>query len=104
MRVQLPEGVQGLFPGMFVKVAFVTGERSRLVVPVAAVVYRSEVTGVYVVGQDGRVAFRQIRAGRRTADGNMEVLAGLDAGETVALEPLQAGAYLKRQGAGGAHE
>jgi RND family efflux transporter MFP subunit len=86
VRVQLPEGVQGLFPGMFVKVAFVTGERSRLVVPVAAVVYRSEVTGVYVMERNGRVAFRQIRAGRRTADGEMEVLAGLNAGETVALE------------------
>ncbi len=104
VRVQLPEGVQGLFPGMFVKVAFVIGERSRLVVPVAAVVYRSEVTGVYVVAQDGRVALRQIRAGRRTADGKMEVLAGLSAGETVALEPLKAGAYLKRQDVGGAHE
>jgi RND family efflux transporter MFP subunit len=95
VRVELPEGITGLFPGMFVKVGFVTGEKRQLVVPIEAVVYRSEVTGVYVVRSDKTVAFRHIRQGRPTGDGEIEVLAGLEAGERVALQPIQAGAYIK---------
>ncbi|MCG8097810.1 MAG: efflux RND transporter periplasmic adaptor subunit, partial [Candidatus Thiodiazotropha taylori] len=62
VRVDLPEGVKDLFPGMFVKTAFITGVKQELVVPREAVVYRSEVTAVYVLGSDGRVHFRHIRA------------------------------------------
>ena len=71
------------------------GEEVRLLVPAAAVVYRSEVTAVYVVDGSNRVALRQIRAGRVLPDGSMEVLAGLAAGERVALDPIRAGIYLK---------
>ena len=95
VRVELPEGVMGLFPGMFVKVGFVTGEKRQLVVPMEAVVYRSEVTGVYVVRPDQTVVFRHIRQGRATGDGKTEVLAGLEAGERVAVQPIQAGAFIK---------
>ncbi len=95
VRVDLPPGQHGVYPGMFAKVAFAVGEEVRLLVPAAAVVYRSEVTAVYVVGEDDRVALRQIRAGRLLPDGSMEVLAGLAAGERVALDPIRAGIYLK---------
>ncbi len=96
VRVDLEQGVEELFPGMFVKVAFVTGRAQRLLVPRAAVVHRSEVTGVYVVARDGRVALRQIRSGAPVGD-KVSVLAGLEAGERVALDPIQAGVALKRQ-------
>ncbi len=94
-RIELPQGVNGLFPGMFVKVAFVIGEKQQLVVPTGAVVYRGEVTGVYVVDSEGRVSLRQIRPGHSTDAGFTEVLAGLKEGETIALQPILAGAYLK---------
>ncbi len=97
VRVSLPEGIGQLFPGMFVKTAFATGERQELVVPEEAVVYRSEVTGVYVVDAAGAVRFRQIRVGGRTENGQRIVLAGLTAGELVALDPVAAGVELKRQ-------
>lgn len=100
VRVELPQGVQGLFPGMFVKVAFTVGERQRLVVPSKALVYRSEVIGVYVVSSEGRVSLRHVRPGRAAEGGMTEILAGLDEGETVAVEPIKAGAYLKSQGVG----
>jgi len=115
VRVNLPKGVEGLFPGMYVKVAMVTGMKQQLVVPVRAVAYRSEVTGVYVVDDKGNVNLRQIRVGRRT-EGMMEVLAGLEPGERVALEPVRAALYYKEQeiarqgqqnggqGVGGSHE
>lgn len=98
VRVKLPKDVQGLYPGMFAKVAFTVGERRALLVPRGAVVHRSEVTAVYVV-KDGKVSFRQVRTGK-VHDGMVEVLAGLDAGERVALDPVTAGVYLKQHEAG----
>ena len=103
VRLDLPEGVEGLFPGMFVKVAFTVGQARRLVVPRDAVIYRSEVSGVYVVG-DGRVALRHVRLGRALGDGQVEVLAGLASGETIALDPVRAGIYLKTAQPAGEHD
>jgi len=94
VRLKLPEGQFGLYPGMFVKVAFQIGAAERLLVPAAAVIQRSEVTGVYIV-VDGAIRLRQIRVGD-TRDGRVEVLAGLTEGELVALDPVQARIYAKR--------
>lgn len=104
VRVQLPEGQHGLFPGMLVKVAFSVGESSALAVPSQAVVHRSEVTGVYVLGADDRLQFRQLRLGRQVAGDLTVVLAGLQAGERVALDPVAAVIRLKQQRAGSADE
>lgn len=97
VRVNLPDGAATLFPGMFVKVGFVVGETRRLLIPAEAIVRRSELSGVYVTDGD-RVALRQVRLGR-TFDGSIEVLSGLDAGESVALDPVEAAIWLKEQGA-----
>jgi hypothetical protein len=75
---------------MFVKVGFVTGEAQRLMVPRSAVVERSEMRAVYVVAPDGRVSLRQVRLGHLRGD-RIEILAGLAAGELVALDPAAAG-------------
>ncbi|MFQ5643015.1 MAG: efflux RND transporter periplasmic adaptor subunit [Thiogranum sp.] len=97
VRVQLPPGQHGLFPGMLVKVAFTVGETRHLVVPSRAVVHRSEVTGVYVQADNQALRFRQVRIGREVAGDLTEVLAGLQDGEQVALDPVAAGIALKRQ-------
>jgi RND family efflux transporter MFP subunit len=89
-RVNLPQPTAGLAPGMFAKVGFVTGESSRMLVPRSAVVERSELRAVYVVGPDERVALRQVRLGR-AVDDKVEVIAGLARGERVATDPAQAG-------------
>ena len=99
-RLDLPPGQDGLFPGMFVKAAFVTGTARVLTVPARAVVARSEVTGIYVLDRGGGVRFRHIRPGRTLADGRMTILSGLDPGEQVVLDPAAALAVLKT-GAGG---
>jgi RND family efflux transporter MFP subunit len=88
-RVELPPATAGLYPGMFVKVGFVTGESPRLLVPQTAVIHRSEVTAVYVVAADGRIAMRQVRLGAAFGD-RIEVLAGIAPGERLALDPLAA--------------
>jgi hypothetical protein len=52
--------------------------------------------GVYVLDAKGQPALRQIRLGRKLNDKDIMVLAGLDAGETIALDPVQAAIYLKQ--------
>ncbi|MBK1724350.1 efflux RND transporter periplasmic adaptor subunit [Thiocystis violacea] len=100
VRIDLPvtdgDPDQVLFPGMLVKTGFVVGEKSELMVPRAAVVHRSEVTGVYVIGADGQISFRLVRLGQMLPDAYV-VLAGLSAGEQVALDPIAAGVALKSQ-------
>ena len=93
VRVELPDGGPTLYPGMIVKVGFVVGETKRLLIPAAAVVRRSELSAVYVASDD-RVTLRQVRLGRRYGD-SIEVLAGLNEGESVATDPVSAGIYLK---------
>lgn len=96
-RIDLPPGTEGLAPGVLVKVGVPSGDAPRLTVPRAAVVERSEMRAVYVVAPDGRVTLRQVRLGRAAGD-HVEVLAGLAAGEAVALDPVAAG-LRARQGA-----
>jgi RND family efflux transporter MFP subunit len=103
VRVDLPENAADLYPGMFVKVAFVIGEAERLLIPVTSLVERSEVTAVYVQTSDGRVVLRQIRAGHRF-DNRVEVLAGLEPGETIVTDPLVALEYVRQAPAAGAAE
>ena len=97
VRADFPAGKTGVYPGMLVKVAFVQVSTKRLQVPHSAVVHRSEVTGVYVVSKEERVTLRQIRIGQIYDDGMVEVLAGLDVDERVAIDPVRATATLKQQ-------
>ena len=91
VRLDLPEDARGIYPGVYAVAHFVTGKAPRLLVPRAAVFHRSELTAVYVIGADGRPQLRQIRVGSAGDENAVEVLAGLRAGERVALEPIKAG-------------
>lgn len=93
VRVYLPKKIEGLYPGMFVKTAFQVGEAASLTIPRHALIQRGEVSAVYVV-RERQVWLRQVRPGR-TEDEKVEILAGLEPGEQVALEPIKAGVYLK---------
>lgn len=91
VRLDLPEDVRGVYPGVYARVHFVIGKAPRLLVPRTAVFHRSELTAVYVLGADGRPQLRQVRIGAAGDENSVEVLAGLKAGERVALEPMKAG-------------
>ncbi len=97
VRIDLPANLQGVIPGLYTRAHFSMGGARKLTVPASAIVRRSEVTAVYVVTRD-RVSLRQVRLGTPGAGGQVEVLAGLNPGDTIALEPVKAGIYAKRPG------
>ncbi|MDH5444829.1 MAG: efflux RND transporter periplasmic adaptor subunit [Gammaproteobacteria bacterium] len=97
VQVNLPKGDFGVYPGMYAKVVFVMGEEQSLKIPSDSVVKRSEVTAVYIVDQKQRLSFRQVRLGRMDSQGLVEILAGIEAGEVVATDPIYAAILLKQQ-------
>lgn len=90
VRANLKGGAPNLFPGMFVKVIFVVGKVQKLLVPLSAIINRSELTAVYVVDNRNRLRLRQVRVGSRVNEDQVEVLAGLDQGERIALKGIRA--------------
>ena len=96
VRVDLPAGTRGVLPGSFARVQFYSADQATRVqpvmVPATAVLRRGELTAVYVADGKGGFALRQVRIGQPVGpQGEVEVLAGLAGGETVALDPVQAG-------------
>lgn len=88
----------GLTPGQSVLVTFEVAaptQRSQLIVPAGAVVRRGEMTGVYVQAETG-FSLRAVRVAATGVDGSVEVIAGLRAGESIALDPLKAAAAAKK--------
>lgn len=97
VRLDLPQQLgAGVIPGIYARAYFATGEARKLVIPNSAVLRRSEITGVYVVDAKERVSLRQVRLGDPTPQGEVEVLAGLNPGDVIALDPVKAGIYAKR--------
>lgn len=98
VRVLLPAdayATAGVTPGMFARVHFVIGQAVKLTVPAVAVVRRGEVAAVYVQAKEGQLSLRQLRLGETVGTGEIEVLAGLSAGEQVVTDPIKAGILLK---------
>ncbi|MBX3648659.1 MAG: efflux RND transporter periplasmic adaptor subunit [Rhodocyclaceae bacterium] len=95
LPANLPDGLggtnMGVIPGIFARAHFVTGSAKKLLVPAAAVLRRGEVTAVYVIDEKNAARLRQVRLSEPLAGGFHEVLAGLAAGEKVALDPVKAG-------------
>jgi RND family efflux transporter MFP subunit len=92
-RLALPGEAASARPGQMVRVLadgiVVPADATRLTVPQQAVLRRGELTAVYVATPQG-FALRAVRLGS-PADAQVEVLAGLSAGEKVALDPVRAG-------------
>lgn len=90
-RLELPsEAAKALLPGQQVRVRFAGSQADRLVVPAAAVLRRGELTAVYVVLDKG-FSLKAIRLGTDSGVDGVEVVAGLQAGDRVAVDPVRAG-------------
>ena len=98
VRVDLPAQLDvqdGITPGMFVRVLFVTGQATKLTVPTSAIVRRGELAAVYVQSGSGSTQLRQLRLGESVGGDEVEVLAGLTAGEMVLIDPVKAAITLR---------
>jgi RND family efflux transporter MFP subunit len=89
-KIDLPAG-SGFIPGQFVSVAIPAGEISPVLVPAAAVTRVGQIERVFVI-ENGRAVLRIVRTGATFGD-SVELTAGLDAGEQVAITaaPLRDG-------------
>ena len=97
VRAKLPTGTSSVFPGMLVKTAFTVGTTKALTVAQSALVQRGEVVGVYLVDEQGKVKLQQVRSGHIDTGGNVEILAGLEAGDRIASDPVAATQVLQAQ-------
>lgn len=80
-EVQNPNGE--LKPQMFATFSIATSDPVEApAVPQGALVYEGETTRVFVVGADGSITGRAVRAGR-SRDGMVEIVSGLQPGEKV---------------------
>lgn len=95
VRVNLPD-LPALVPGLFARVHFLTGEAEKLSLPASVIVRRGEVAAVYVQRPDQGLSLRQLRLGETLANGEIEVLAGLTAGEQVVTDPVKAAMSLQQ--------
>ena len=91
VKLDLPPA-EGVRSGQFGRVLVPTGEAKSIRVPAAAVVTRGQMECVFVVVSD-RAQLRIVRTGKH-AGGEVEILAGLSAGERV----VSAGAESLRDG------
>jgi membrane fusion protein (multidrug efflux system) len=84
VKVRLPADSR-LFAGLFARVAIPAGERTRVLVPEAAVVREGQLEQVWMAGESGAAELRAITTGERLPGGRIEVLSGLREGERVRL-------------------
>jgi RND family efflux transporter MFP subunit len=90
VRAELPAAVH-LQPGQFVRLLLpLKVAAAQVRIPVKAVMSRSEVNAVYVLDANGAAHLRQVRLGLVEGD-VVTVLAGLQGGEQIALDPVAAG-------------
>jgi RND family efflux transporter MFP subunit len=85
VKVSLPAAVTAR-SGSFARVVFRGAPRRVLIVPAHAIQRHGQVSSVYVV-QNGVATLRLIRVGTTSSEG-VEVVAGLDAGESIVVSPL----------------
>ncbi|WP_407274986.1 efflux RND transporter periplasmic adaptor subunit [Halothiobacillus sp. DCM-1] len=84
VKIGVPSSVD-VRSGNYVVVTVNIAQQPGLVIPPAAIFDRGGVRGVFVLGKDGRAWFRMVRLGAEVGKG-IEVLAGLNAGETVVYD------------------
>jgi RND family efflux transporter MFP subunit len=85
VKIEMPSD-PALRSGLFGRAQFSRGERSSLLIPRTAVVERGQLQGIYVLDQNKVANLRYITLGKPSG-GQVEVLAGLQAGETLIADP-----------------
>jgi RND family efflux transporter MFP subunit len=90
IKVNIPDGEKaGLYSGMYVSVSIqASGEAAasnRLLIPVSAVVYRDQLTGIYTITENQTALLRWVKPGKIQGD-QVEILSGLRKDERYILK------------------
>ena len=75
----------GLITGMYGRALFSIGKHEAILVPRAAVVEMSGITGVYIVSPEGTARFQMVQTGGADGD-QIEVVTGLSSGDRVVAD------------------
>jgi RND family efflux transporter MFP subunit len=88
IKISIPaEAQQGIYAGMYVNVsipsskpALNTVSSNNILVPASCIVYKDELTGLYIISEQKQATLRWVRLGKTYGD-KVEVLSGLDMNE-----------------------
>ena len=86
VKISLPDSPE-IYSGVFGRAEFKDEESSSITVPQSSLVRRGQLTGVYVVEEDGAARYRLVKTGRE-AGSRIEILSGLNEGEPVVVDPV----------------
>jgi RND family efflux transporter MFP subunit len=86
VKLSLPSDA-GLTPGLFLRAKRQAATSTALLIPLAALVHRGQLTGVYVV-EANILHFRLVKIGPQLGD-KVEILSGLSAGEKIVSSDVQ---------------
>ncbi|MEZ5308195.1 MAG: efflux RND transporter periplasmic adaptor subunit [Pyrinomonadaceae bacterium] len=87
VKIALPSN-RNLRTGLFGLARFPVEQKPAITVPSEAVVQNGQLSGVYVVDENGIARFRIITVGN-TSEGATEVLSGIEDGETIAISNIR---------------
>lgn len=85
VKVGMPQELN-LKSGMFARVFLPIGGAGLLMVPQSAVVLEGQLTGVFIVGEQGIARFRLVRTGKNLGD-RVEIISGLKEGQRFVSTP-----------------
>ena len=86
VKIDLP-AAPGLKTGLYGLARFPIEQKEALTIPASALTQRGQMSGVFVVGNDGIAHFRIVTTGK-TSEGAVEILSGLSEGDEIAASNL----------------
>lgn len=87
VKIDLPAN-PALRTGLYGLARFPVAQKEATTVPQTAIVQRGQLTGVYVVGGDGKLQFRIVTTGK-TSEGMTEILSGVSEGDEIANSEIE---------------
>ncbi|MDR3559810.1 MAG: efflux RND transporter periplasmic adaptor subunit [Negativicutes bacterium] len=87
-HIKLEVPGDGLKSGLYAKIRLPIGTKEALLLPPGAIVEKGQLTGVYVVDDNGVVTYRLVRLGKQV-DNKVEIVSGLNPGEKVIVNGVE---------------
>jgi RND family efflux transporter MFP subunit len=85
VKINLPVDMK-VNSGLFARAKIPIGSSKKILIPVQAVIYRGQLTGIYIIDKENIAHFRLIRTGKMFGE-SVEVLSGLITGDRYVNNP-----------------